>query len=338
MKNLFNYTKKDLENYFVSIGEKSFKATQVTEWVYRKRVFDVDGFLNMNKVLREKISNDFVFDFITVKKVEEDSEVAKFLFALKDGECIEAVLMKHSYGLSVCVSSQVGCNMGCAFCESGRLKKVRNLEVFEMVQQILLIEKHIEKKINSIVIMGIGEPFDNYDNILKFLEICNEPKGLEIGARHISVSTCGLVPKILEFKDFPLQINLAVSLHAPNDELRSSLMPVNKVYNLNMLIDALKTYLETTNRRVTIEYVLLKNVNDSMKNAHELARLLKGINVYVNLIYYNQTSSDFVSSDEEVARKFCEVLKLNNIDVTIRRKFGNKITAACGQLRSKEVE
>ncbi len=336
MENIFNYTKKDLENYFINLNEKSFKATQVFEWVYRKRVFNTEGFLNMNSKIKKQISEDFTFDFIKVRKVEEDTTVSKFLFELFDGEFIEAVLMRHNYGLSVCVSSQVGCNMGCKFCESGKLKKVRNLEVYEMVEQILLIENHIKEKINSIVIMGIGEPFDNFENVTKFLTICNEPKGLEIGARHMTVSTCGVVPKIIEFSEFPLQVNLAISLHASNNELRNTLMPINKVYDLEKLIGALKMYIERTKRRVTIEYVLLKNINDTSKNAHELSRLLKGINVYVNLIYYNETSAGFKSSEEEVAQKFCEILKLNNIDVTIRKKFGNKITAACGQLRSSE--
>ncbi len=338
MKNLFNYTKSDLEEYLEEIGEKKFKATQIIEWLYRHRIFNVDDFRNMKNDFKDVLKKDFVLDFIKIKKIEEDEEVSKFLFELVDGEFIEAVLMKHHYGLSVCVSSQVGCNMGCKFCESGKLKRVRNLEVYEMIQQILLIEKHIDKKINSVVIMGIGEPFDNYDNILKFLKLVNEPKGIEIGARHITVSTCGLVPKILEFADFPLQINLAISLHAADDETRNELMPVNKVYNLKELISAMKVYLAKTSRRITIEYVMLNNVNDSFKDATNLVRLLKGLNVYVNLIPYNDTSSQYKCSSEIKVRDFCAVLKENGIDVTIRKKFGTKISAACGQLRSSEVK
>ncbi len=338
MENIFNLTKKDLEEYFTSNGEKSFKATQVFEWMYRHRKFEVNEFLNMKKDLRDKLESDFTFDFIKISKVEEDEEVAKFLFELLDGEFIEAVLMKHGYGYSVCVSSQVGCNMGCKFCQSGKLKKVRDLEVYEMIQQILLIEKYIDRKINSIVIMGIGEPFDNYDNIMKFLSICNEPKGMEIGARHMTVSTCGLVPKILEFADFPLQVNLAISLHAANDATRSELMPINNAYPLRELMKALRVYLNKTRRRVTIEYVTLHKINDRENDAYELIKLLKNLNVYVNLIPYNETDSVYTCSSEETVRHFCSLLKDNGIDVTIRRKFGNKISAACGQLRSKEVE
>ena len=337
MENLFDYTKKDLENYFISIGEKSFKATQVFEWIYRKKVYNIDNFLNMNLGIRNTLKEKFSMEFIKIIKVEEDKDVSKFLFELFDGQKIEAVLMRHSYGLSVCVSSQVGCNMGCKFCDSGKNKKVRDLKVSEMVQQILLIEKHIESKINSIVIMGIGEPFDNYDNVLKFLLIANEPKGMEIGARHMTVSTCGLVDKIIDFADFPLQVNLALSLHAPNDQIRNQIMPINKAFNLKMVINALKTYSNKTNRRVTIEYVLLKGVNDSGSCAKQLCDLLKGLNVYVNLINYNETDSEYKSVDEIVAKEFAKILKLNGVDVTIRKKFGNKITAACGQLRNKEV-
>lgn len=337
MENLFDYTKKDLENYFLKIGEKSFKATQVFEWVYRKKVFNIDGFANINIATRTKLKEQFSLEFIEIIKVEEDKDVSKFLFKLIDKEKIEAVLMKHKYGLSVCISSQVGCNMACKFCESGKNKKVRNLTVSEMVQQILLIEKHIKTNINSIVIMGIGEPFDNYENVTKFLLIANEPKGMEIGARHMTVSTCGLSEKIVEFAQFPLQVNLALSLHAPNDEIRNKIMPINKVYDISSVIKSLKFYLEKTKRRVTIEYVLLKDVNDSKKNAHELSKLLTNMNVYVNLIYYNETSSQYEASTESTAQDFAKILKFNNIDVTIRKRFGNNITAACGQLRNEEV-
>ena len=247
--------------------------------------------------------------------------------------------MKHDYGNSVCVSSQVGCNMGCAFCESGRLKKVRNLHTYEMVEQILLIERDLKIRLSSVVVMGIGEPFDNYDNLIKFLTIINDAKGLAIGARHITVSTSGLVPKILEFADFPLQINLAISLHAPYNELRDKLMPVNKAYNIDLLIDAIKKYYAKTNRRITIEYVMLKGVNDSEEDANKLAKLLKGLNVYVNLIPYNETNHiEFKATNKDNVLKFGKILQNNNITVTIRKRFGKDIQAACGQLRSKEVE
>lgn len=247
--------------------------------------------------------------------------------------------MYHDYGISVCVSSQVGCNMGCAFCESGRLKKVRDLETYEMVSQLILIEKEIKKRISSVVIMGIGEPLDNFSNVMDFIHIINDPKGLAIGIRHITLSTSGIIPKIQELKKEDIQINLAISLHAPNDEIRNKLMKVNKVYNISKLIDTIKDYIAHTNRRVTIEYVMLKGINDSENCAKELAHLLHGMNVYVNLIPYNETNHiEFKKSDVKTIRKFGEILKNNGINVTIRKEFGSKISAACGQLRSKEVE
>lgn len=227
MNNIFGVTRKKLESYFESIGEKKFKATQVFEWLYIHKIWDITKFSNIKKEIQEKLMNDFSTDFIKIEIVEEGPLVKKFLFRLLDGEKIEAVLMEHDYGLSVCVSSQVGCNMGCRFCESGRLKKVRNLETYEIVEQILLIEKYVGKRIDSVVMMGIGEPFDNYDNIIDFIKIINDAKGLAIGARHITVSTCGLVPKIKEFSNLDLQINLALSLHAPTNEIRNKIMPIN---------------------------------------------------------------------------------------------------------------
>ncbi len=338
MKNLFDYSKKDLEDFFESYGEKKFKATQVFEWLYRHRTYSIDDFSNVNNNIKALLKDNFEILFLKIVKIEEDKDAAKFLFELFDKEYVEAVLMKHRYGNSICISSQVGCNMGCTFCESGKLKKVRNLSVSEMVLQVIQIENHLKGKINSIVIMGIGEPFDNYDNVIKFLTICNEPKGMEIGARHMTVSTCGVVPKILEFSSFPLQVNLAISLHAADDLIRNELMPVNKVYNIKDIIDSIKVYLGKTGRRVTIEYVMLNMINDQRKDARNLAALLKGLNVYVNLIPYNETNGKFSCSLKENVDNFASILKENNIDVTIRKKFGDKISAACGQLRSKEVK
>ena len=279
---------------------------------------------------------EFTTDFIKIEKVLEGPDVKKFLFRLLDGEKIEAVLMEHNYGLSVCVSSQVGCNMGCRFCESGRLKKVRNLDAYEIVEQILLIQNYIKKKVNSVVIMGIGEPFDNYDNIIKFIKIINDAKGLAIGARHITVSTCGLIPKIYEFSNLDLQVNLAISLHGATDEVRNKIMPVNKVYNIDKLIIAIRDYIAKTNRRVTIEYVMLNMVNDRKSDALALIRLLKGMNVYVNLIPYNETENiGFSKSSKERIDQFYNCLKSEGLNVTVRREFGGNIKAACGQLRSE---
>ena len=339
MLNIYGLTRKNLEDYFESIGEKKFKATQVYEWLYQKKETDFDKFSNIKKDVIEKLKNDFTNTKIKIIRKQSSTDTYKYLFELEDKNYIEAVVMVHNYGNSICVSSQVGCNMGCAFCESGRLKKVRNLETYEIVEQILLIEDDLKTRLSSVVIMGIGEPFDNYDNIIKFLYIINDAKGLAIGSRHITVSTSGLVPKILEFADIPLQINLAVSLHAPYDELRSKLMPVNRAYNIETLMNAIKEYYSKTNRRVTIEYVMLKGVNDSESDAIKLAKLLKGLNVYVNLIPYNETNHiEFKKSDKDNILKFGKLLQDNNITVTIRKEYGGKIDAACGQLRSKEVE
>lgn len=338
MNNIYGIKRNNLEDYFESIGEKKFKAIQVFEWLYDKRVTSLNQMTNIKNTVKEKLEKDFSMDMIEIVRKQEDDLTKKYLFKLKDDNYIEAVLMHHDYGTSVCVSSEVGCNMGCAFCESGRLKKVRNLLPYEMVEQILLIEKDIKMRISSVVIMGIGEPLDNYDNVLDFIKIINDSKGIAIGARHITLSTCGLIPKIRDLAKESLQINLAISLHAPNMEIRNKLMPVNKVYNISDLIGAIKEYIAKTNRRVTIEYVMLDNINDSIECAIELATLLKGMNVYVNLIPYNETNHlEFKKSKKEQILKFYDTLKKNNINVTIRREFGSKIDAACGQLRSKEV-
>ena len=339
MSNIYNYDYEKLEEKLISLGEKKFRAKQIWEWLYKHKVKTFAEMSNLNKDLIQKLNANFKIDYIKMKRKQESDLTNKYLFELIDGNFIEAVLMKHDYGLSICVSSEVGCNMGCAFCESGRLKKVRNLETYEIVEQILLIEDDLNERIDSVVIMGIGEPFDNYDNIISFIKIINDPFGLAIGARHITVSTCGLIPKIKEFSNLDLQVNLAISLHAPNNDIRSKIMPVNKAYPLEDLIKVLKEYINKTNRRVTIEYVMLKEVNDSVENALELAHLLKGMNVYVNLIPYNETSHiEFKKSAKSQILKFYDTLKKNKINVTIRKEFGKQIDAACGQLRAKEVE
>ena len=339
MMNIYGIKREDLENYFLDINEKKFKALQVFEWLYEKKVSSFFSMTNIKKGLQDKLDKDFSFRMIKIQKKQEDKETKKYLFKLFDGNFVEAVLMQHDYGLSVCVSSEVGCNMGCAFCESGRLKKVRNLDSYEMVQQILLIEDDIKKRISSVVIMGIGEPLDNYDNVLDFIKIINDAKGLAIGARHITLSTCGIIPKMKDLINEALQINLAVSLHAPNSQLRDKIMPINKAYKLNDLMDTIKEYIQKTNRRVTIEYVMLNNVNDNDTQALELAALLKGLNVYVNLIPYNETNHiEFKRSSKDRILKFYDILKKKGINVTIRREFGSNIDAACGQLRSKEVK
>ena len=339
MKNIFNYNLLELSTILEENGFKKFNALQIFEWIYKKRELDFNKMSNLSKNLRNFLIENFNTLNLTLVKKESSVDTYKFLFKLEDNQYIESVVMLHDYGKSVCISTQVGCNMGCSFCESGRLKKQRNLETYEMVEQIYLIEESLNTKITSVVLMGIGEPFDNYDNVMKFIRMINDPKAFEIGARHITVSTCGLIPKIKRFSHENIQVNLALSLHAPNDILRSKIMKINKVYALNDVIEAIKEYISITNRRVTIEYLLLKDINDSEKYALELAKLLKGMNVYVNLIPYNETSKiDYKKSKKVQILKFYDILKKNNINVTIRKEFGKNISAACGQLRAKEVE
>ena len=339
MSNIYGYPLEELEEYFLDHGSKKFHALQLFDWLYIKRVKSFSEMSNIKKEMLEELEKDFTMEPLKIVDVQEDVDVSKYLFELFDGEHIEAVLMRHDYGTSICVSSQVGCNMGCRFCESGRRKKVRNLETYEMVLQILMIEELIETRISHVVVMGIGEPFDNYDSLIRFFKIINHPKGLAIGARHITVSTCGLVPKILEFSDFPLQINLAVSLHAPNNHIRDQIMPINKAYQIEEVIDALKVYVSKTNRRLTFEYIMLKDINDSEECALELAQLVKDLNCYINLIPYNETNNiDFKRTNTIQIMRFYDILKKNGINVTIRREFGGKISAACGQLRSKKEE
>ncbi len=337
--NIYNLTRDEMEEYFVDHGSKKFHADQLFSWLYEKRICSISEITNIKKEMLEQLSLDYSFSKLKLIQVERDVDVCKYLFELPDCEHIEAVLMKHDYGNSVCISSQVGCNMGCKFCESGRRKKVRNLEVFEMVTQLLMIEEDLKERVSHVVVMGIGEPFDNYDNLLKFFLIINHPKGLAIGARHITVSTCGIVPKILEFSSFPLQINLAISLHAPTDELRNKIMPINKAYPLKDLISALEVYLENTNRRLTFEYIMLSGINDTAECARKLAELVGHLNCYVNLIPYNETNNlEFKRSSTIQIMEFYDILKKNRLNVTIRREFGSKISAACGQLRSKKEE
>ncbi len=335
MENLYGITRFNLEKYFISINEKKFKAEQIYDWIYIKRIQNFDDMRNVKKEVINKLKEKYSLEKINIIKKEEDIGVKKYLFELDDKNKVEAVIMFHEYGNSLCISTQVGCNMGCLFCESGKLKCVRNLKTFEMIEQILLVESDINDRISHIVLMGIGEPFDNYDNVMDFIKIVNDKKGIDIGARHITVSTCGIIPKIEKFMNEKMQVNLAISLHAANDELRNRLMPINKVYNLDKLIDIIKKYIKKTNRRVTFEYVMIKDINDSKKHALELVELLKGINCYVNLIPYNETSnSKYSRSETGKILEFYDIMKKNNIQSTIRKEFGNNVTAACGQLRA----
>ena len=339
MKSIYSLTKKQLEDYFVSNNDKKFRAIQIFEWLYRKQVTSFDDMTNVNKQTIQKLKEDFIINTIKIVKKQEDKDVKKYLFELNDGNKIETVLMYHDYGTSICISSQIGCNMGCAFCESGRHKKLRNLTVDEMFLQVLEVQKDIKERISHIVIMGIGEPFDNYENVMNFINLVNDPYSLAIGSRHITVSTSGIVPKIYEFMKDTSQVNLAISLHAPDNEIRNKIMKINKVYDIDEVIKAAKDYVNKTNRRITFEYILLSDINDSKECAIKLANLIKDINCYVNLIPYNQTNNiGFKRSNNEKIQEFYDILKKNNINVTIRREFGSNVSAVCGQLRSEESE
>ena len=340
MESIYNYTLDMLKNYMIDLGEKPFRSSQIIEWLYRFKIKSFDEMTNIKKDFIEVLKSNFNLDRLNLVARQKSSDgTIKFLFELKDENLIETVLMTNEYGYSLCVTTEVGCNMGCEFCASGMKKKLRNLETSEIVLQILTVSELENIRISHVVVMGIGEPFDNYDNILNFIRIINEPKGLEIGARHITVSTCGLIPKIYEYADFEIQSNLAISLHAPNNEVRNKIMPINKTYDINKLIEAIKYYIDKTNRRVTIEYILLKNLNDTKELANELADLLHGLNVYVNLIPYNEVlEKPYKRSEKSDMVNFFDVLKKRHINVQLRREQGLDIDAACGQLRSKHTK
>ncbi len=339
---IYDYSKAHLEDLLALLGEKKFRATQIYEAIYKENKTNLNDITTLSKASREYLSDIFYFNNLNIKDIKKSSDgTIKFLFELEDKNLIETVLMVHDYGYSVCVTTEVGCNMGCKFCASGELKKIRNLSTSEIVLQVLEVNRYLvkeNKKVSHVVVMGIGEPFDNYDNVMEALLILNDNKGLEIGSRHITVSTCGLVPKIMDFSDFPLQVNLAISLHFATDEKRTKYMPINKKYNLEELIEAIKYYYNKTNRRVTFEYILLDNINDSTSDAYDLIKLLKGLNCYVNLIPYNETNGIFKRTKEERRDAFFDILLKNGIQAVVRREFGHDIDAACGQLRAKAIK
>ena len=343
MRSIYDYDLKDLEQYLIDNNLKPFRAKQIFKWLYEKRVNSFDLMSDISKDLQTKLNNDFYIQTLNIKahQISKDG-TQKFLFELPDGCLVESVLMVFDYGFSACVSSQVGCNMGCKFCASGLLKKQRDLTAGEIVGQALMIQRELDKqegRLGNIVVMGTGEPFDNYDNVMKAMSIINSPYGLEIGSRHISISTCGVVPGILRFANENVQYNLAISLHASNNKLRSRLMPINNAYPLEVLFDALKKYSGLNNRRLTFEYLLLKGINDKKENAEEIKELLKGLNAYINLIPYNSVKeNEFETSSEENALRFYDLLKKNGVAVTLRQKKGDDIDAACGQLRANNLK
>ena len=337
MKNIYDYSLEQLTEYFQSIKQKPFRAKQVFSWLYQKDARSFDDMSDLSKELRNSLKDEFNFDILKIKEkqVSRDGTI-KYLFELLDGSLIESVLMIHDYGKSLCVTSQVGCNMKCKFCASGLLNKQRDLSPGEIVSQIIKIQQDTNQRISHVVVMGTGEPFDNYDNVMDFVRIINHPNGLAIGARHITISTCGLIKGIERYSDEGSQTNLAISLHAPNDEIRNELMPINKIYPMDKLRQVVSDYIDKTNRRVTFEYILLKDINDDIIYARQLAHYLRGLNAYVNLIPYNSVDEHgYQPSKKEQAELFKSELLRLHINVTMRKEHGRDIDGACGQLRAK---
>lgn len=342
MINLYGQEITKLEKLLIERGQKKYRATQLFTWIYEKKAKTFDEMSDVSKVFREELNRDFCLTLPKIYKKQESKDgTIKLLLELEDGSKIETALMPYNYGNAICVSSQVGCNMACAFCASGLLKKKRNLEVHEIVGQVLVMNQLLEEKgkhVSHVVVMGTGEPFDNYDNVIDFIRIINHPKALAIGARHISVSTCGIVPGIIKYAHEGLQSNLAISLHAPNDEIRNKIMPISKGYKMNDFMDAVRYYEEHAGRRVTFEYIMLKGVNDSLECAEQLVKLIKGTLAYVNLIPYNPVDENsFQRSEDKQVHKFFSYLMQHGVNTTVRKEFGNDIDAACGQLRAKET-
>ena len=328
MKNIKDYNLEELKEELKSIGEKPFRAEQIFKWLYQDKVKSFDD-----------MENYTICNFKILKKQESSDGTKKYLFDVLDGNAIETVLMSYHHGYSICVSSQIGCKMGCKFCASTGIKFVRSLTSGEIVEQILAVEQDENIRISNIVFMGIGEPLDNFDNVINAVKIINNPKGLNIGARHISISTSGLVPMIYKLAEQNTQCTLSISLHATTNEKRSSMMPVNNAYNIEELIQACKDYIKVTNRRISFEYALAKDNNDNLEDAKRLVKLLKGMLCHVNLIPINKIENgEYTKSSNENIIKFRDYLNDHGIVATIRRELGSDIDAACGQLRRKNLK
>jgi len=338
---IYSFDLKDWQEWLETQGQPKFRAAQVFDWLYKKRVETVAEMTNLPQNLRDLLDGYFNFTTLSERRKQESKDgTVKFLFELSDKNLIETVLMKHKYGYSVCVTTQIGCRIGCKFCASTLNGLIRNLEAGEITAQVMKVQKHLDEtneRVSHIVVMGIGEPFENYEALSKFIHVVNHDNGLNIGTRHITVSTSGIVPRIYDFTADHPQVSFAISLHAPNDELRTSLMPVNRAYPLEKLMEASRHYIKTTNRRLTFEYGLIKNVNDTPECARELAKLLKGMNCHVNLIPINYVPErGFDRTPIEHIEQFEKILNNNGVNATVRRELGSDIDAACGQLRAKE--
>ncbi len=339
MKNIKDYNLEELKKELQSINEKPFRAEQIFRWLYQEKIKSFDEMTNLSLDLREKLKQNYtICNYNILKKQESKDGTIKYLFDVLDGNAIETVLMSYHHGYSICVSSQIGCKMGCKFCASTGINFIRSLTSGEIVEQIIAVEQDQNIRISNVVFMGIGEPLDNYDNVVNAIHIINNPKGLNIGARHISVSTSGLVPKIYQLADENIQCTLSISLHATNNEKRSAMMPVNNAYPIEELIQACKDYIAKTNRRISFEYALAKDNNDNLDDAKELVKLLKGMLCHVNLIPINKIENgQYSKSTNENIMKFRDYLNDHGIVATIRRELGSDIDAACGQLRRKNL-
>lgn len=339
MKNIKDYHIEELKNELKEIGEKPFRAEQIFKWLYEEKVESFDEMTNLSLELREKLKDTYIIcNFNILKKQESKDGTIKYLLDVLDGNAIETVLMRYHHGNSICVSSQIGCKMGCKFCASTGINFIRNLTSGEIVEQIIRVEQDTKERISNVVFMGIGEPLDNYDNVVNAIRMINHPKGLNIGARHISISTSGLVPKIYQLAEENIQCTLSISLHATSNEKRSSMMPVNNTYPIEDLLQACKDYIAKTNRRISFEYALAKDNNDNLEDAKELVKRLKGMLCHVNLIPINKIENGkFDKSSNENIMRFRDYLNDHGIVATIRRELGSDIDAACGQLRRKNL-
>ncbi len=340
MINLKDLTYDELVQFIENLGEKKFRSKQIFVWLSRG-VTSFDEMTDISKQLREKLS---AVSYISVAKPIKVLEskidgTKKFLFELGDGNVVESVVMYYKHGVTICISCQVGCRMGCRFCASTIGGKVRDLSAGEILDQVIFAQKHIGERISNIVMMGIGEPMDNFENVVKFLKNVNDENGLNIGYRHISVSTCGVVPKIYEFSHLNMPVTLSISLHAVNDAMRSSIMPINNKYHIDELIEACKKYIEENHRRISFEYAIINGVNDSVENARSLARLLGGMLCHVNLIPVNNVEENsFTKPDRSKIERFVNTLGDCGINATVRRELGSDISASCGQLRRAHVK
>ena len=339
-RDILSLSLAELEEILVSSGEKKFRARQIYEWLHIKKVESFDEMTNISATLLTKLNEEFYINLLNISRKLESTvdNIVKYLYRLSDGNYIETVLMEYNHGMSICISTQVGCKMGCTFCASTIAGFVRNLEPSEMLQQIYSTEKDSGKKISNIVLIGIGEPLDNFDNVIKFLQILSSKEGSNMSLRHVTVSTCGLVPKIDKLSDLRLGLTLSVSLHASNNKTRSEIMPVNRTYNIEELIAACRRYIKKTGRRITFEYAVIDDVNSSNEEAFRLAELLRGLNCHVNLIPVNAIKERNYTSLIKNVHNFQNNLKNKGINATIRRTLGSDINAACGQLRRDEIK